>query len=208
MRFAKSTARWIKTAVVAIDDIYADPDRVRRWALEQEYSRPEDLTGYRSSEARIFPGAVKRLRQHFGPELEITDDDTCGVVYFALAKGRKAETPGVHWDFPENTYVGLIYLTPGLPADCGTSFWKHKQTGLTRAPVRADEQRLGMSCEELYGLLERDSETRSRWIEIDRIGYRYNRLVAFPAYVLHSATRHYGGTLNNGRIYQMIAFRA
>jgi hypothetical protein len=54
----------------------------------------------------------------------------------------------------------------------------------------------------LRHVLERDAGRRERWIEIDRIGYRPNRMVAYPSGVLHSATRHYGGSLADGRLYQ------
>ena len=55
---------------------------------------------------------------------------------------------------------------------------------------------------ELLALLERDSRYRQRWIEIDRVGYRPNRMVAYPSGVLHSATRHHGASLRRGRLYQ------
>jgi len=40
------------------------------------------------------------------------------------------------------------------------------------------------------------------WMEMDRIGYRFNRMVAYPSGALHSATNHYGGTLKDMRMYQ------
>ena len=41
-----------------------------------------------------------------------------------------------------------------------------------------------------------------RWIETDRIGYQCNRMVAYPSGCLHSATRHFGGGNDHGRLYQ------
>jgi hypothetical protein len=40
------------------------------------------------------------------------------------------------------------------------------------------------------------------WIEVDRVGYRFNRMVAYPSAVLHSATKHFGSNVDGGRIYQ------
>jgi hypothetical protein len=54
----------------------------------------------------------------------------------------------------------------------------------------------------LRALLERDARRRERWIETDRIGYQCNRMVAYPSGCLHSATRHFGGGNDHGRLYQ------
>ena len=68
----------------------------------------------------------------------------------------------------------------------------------------------GMRCylEPLIGLralrsiLVRDCSHRARWVEIDRADYRPNRMVAFPSGLLHSASRHFGRSLGQGRIDQ------
>jgi hypothetical protein len=37
-------------------------------------------------------------------------------------------------------------------------------------------------------------------------GYRFNRAIIFPANRFHAATKHFGGDLRNGRIYQLFTF--
>jgi hypothetical protein len=54
----------------------------------------------------------------------------------------------------------------------------------------------------LRDLLEKESKMREKWVEIDRIGNRFNRMVAYPSGIFHSATKHFGSNMNNGRIYQ------
>ena len=66
----------------------------------------------------------------------------------------------------------------------------------------ADARKMKIKFHDLQEQLERESKDRSKWIEIDRAGYGYNRMVAYPSGAFHSATKHYGGTLTNGRIYQ------
>ncbi len=51
-------------------------------------------------------------------------------------------------------------------------------------------------------MLVKDSTNRSKWIEIDRVGNFFNRMVAYPSGAFHSATKHFGSNLENGRIYQ------
>jgi len=63
-----------------------------------------------------------------------------------------------------------------------------------------------MPVGQLARIVERDSRTKSRWIEIDRVGNVYNRAVMFPGGFYHSATRHFGSGLRDGRIYQSFHF--
>ena len=78
----------------------------------------------------------------------------------------------------------------------------HKQTKLSDPPTAVDARRLGIKISELRNKFEKESKKRSKWLETDRIGYRFNRMVAYPSGMLHSATNHYGGHQNNGRLYQ------
>ena len=65
-----------------------------------------------------------------------------------------------------------------------------------------DARRLNCKLSDLRAQLEREREKRNKWVEIDRVGYIFNRMVAYPSGILHSATNHYGGSLKDGRIYQ------
>jgi hypothetical protein len=59
-----------------------------------------------------------------------------------------------------------------------------------------------MKVNDIRNCFEKDTKQRSKWIEIDRAGYRFNRLVAYPSGALHSATKHYGSEINDVRLYQ------
>jgi hypothetical protein len=59
-----------------------------------------------------------------------------------------------------------------------------------------------MNYHDLRIQLEHESKDRSKWIEIDRVGNKFNRMVAYPSGAFHSATRHFGSALGTGRIYQ------
>jgi hypothetical protein len=193
--------RFIRVA----DDFYADPAAVYRAARGARYHEPDNSTGFRSEQVFHPPGIKARLERILGVRITRWDTDPDagnGIFYMGLASGRQRETPGVHVDHPHDDITVVVYLTPGLPEDCGTSHWKHRATGLADAPTARDARRLGRPLTELRDVLERDAWRRERWIEIDRIGYRPNRLVAYPSGVLHSATRHYGGSIARGRLYQ------
>lgn len=187
------------------DGFYDEPEKVYRAAQLAKYYEPEGFTGFRSTTVYHEPGVRARLERLL--DIKITRWDTepiqeNGVFYQAFAKGRRSEVPGVHADTPFDDITVVIYLTPGLPFDCGTSLWMHKRTGLCDAPSAAAARKLKMKLSDLWALFEKDSRDRSKWVEIDRAGYRPNRLVAYPSGAMHSATNHHGGTINDVRLYQ------
>lgn len=191
--------------LLARDGFYAEPMAVRELALAASYHEPEDATGWHSDIVHHERGVRARLERLLGVRIVRWDRDPreCnGVFYRGFAAGPLREPPGVHADSPYDDVTAVVYLTPGLPDDCGTSLWRHRATGLTDAPTAADARRLGRPLAQLRAVLERDSTRRARWIETDRVGYRFNRVVAYPSGVLHSATRHFGGAIGTGRLYQ------
>lgn len=201
----------MKRFIRVADNFYPNPDAVRKRALGMTYTEPENLVGWRTK--CYQPRGIKaRIERKFSVEITEWDDDpdfieACNGVFFtSYAKGDRGETVGVHYDEPLRWVMFLIYLTPGAPYDAGTSLWQHRATGLCRPPSPSDAKRLGSTVETLLATLERDAHTRSRWVEIDRVGNVYNRAVMFPGGFYHSASRHFGSGLRNGRIYQSFHF--
>ena len=191
--------------LIVKDNFYADPEKVYQSALQSTYYEPAHVTGYRCTKVYHEKGVKAKLEKILGIKITRWDIDPVeenGVFYQGFSKGKKKEVPGVHSDELYNDITIVIYLTPGIPVNCGTSLWMHKQTGLTDPVTPADARRLKVKYTELKNQLEWESKDRSKWIEIDRAGYRFNRMVAYPSGIFHSATNHYGGSLTGGRIYQ------
>lgn len=187
------------------DNFYNHPEEVLRAAQSAEYYEPEHVTGYRSKTVYHEKGIKSKLERILGIKITRWDVDPIlenGVFYQGFSKGKRKETPGVHSDEPYNDITVLIYLTPNLPLDCGTSLWMHKATRLINPATPADARRLGIKYHDLREMLEDESKDRSKWIEIDRAGNKFNRMVAYPSGVFHSASKHFGSTMHNGRIYQ------
>ena len=187
------------------DDFYDDLEKVYRAAKVAEYIKHEVATGLRSSTVYHEPGAKKKLERMLGLKITRWDTDPAeenGVFYIGAAQGKLKEKPGIHTDYPHDDVTAVIYLTPGLPADCGTSLWQHRRTGLADEATTADARRLKMRSADLKHVLERDATIHARWVELDRIGYKPNRMVAYPSGVYHSASRHFGTSVANARLYQ------
>jgi len=201
----KPTASGLRRFLLVRDDFYSDPEDVRRIAQSMKFEETGDITGFMTSEVYHRAGVRQRLERVLGVKITRWDQDPDqgnGIFYQAFSRGSQKETPGVHSDEPYEDITVLIYLTPGLPIDCGTSLWQHRATGLVNAPTQRDARRLKTTLTKLRDRLEVDSEKRQKWIEIDRAGYRFNRMVAYASGMLHSASRHYGSNLRDGRVYQ------
>ena len=201
----KPTASGLRRFLLVRDDFYSDPEDVRRIAQSMTFEHTGDITGFMTSEVYHPAGVRRRLERVLGVRITRWDEDPDegnGIFYQAFSRGLQKETPGVHSDEPYEDITVLIYLTPGLPIDCGTSLWQHRATGLVNAPTQHDARRLKTTLTKLRDRLEVDSENRQKWIEIDRAGYRFNRMVAYASGMLHSASRHFGSNLRDGRIYQ------
>lgn len=189
----------------AKDGFYGDVERVYRAAQKAQYHELEHVTGWRSTTVYHEPGVRQKLERLLGVRITRWDTDPAeenGVFYQGFSHGAKAETPGIHADWPNDDITIVVYLTPNLPVDCGTSLWRHKRTGLMDAPVAADARRLKMPLADLREMLAGDTRRRGRWVETDRIGYKCNRMVSYRSGCYHSATRHYGGNNAAGRLYQ------
>ena len=191
--------------LIVKDNFYKNPTAVYDAALQATYYEPEHVTGYRSTTVYHEKGIKAKLEKLLGIKITRWDIDPVeenGVFYQGLSQGKKKEIPGIHSDEPYNDITIVVYLTPNIPPDCGTSLWMHKQTGLRNPARKADARKFKMKFADLRNQLEEESRQRSKWVEIDRAGYQYNRMVAYPSGMFHSATNHYGGDLENGRIYQ------
>jgi hypothetical protein len=142
-----------------------------------------------------------------GPIREWSHGDN-GKLFMAFARGTRRERPMIHADSPVDYISVVIYLGPrDLPADCGTSLFRHRRTGLIGVPDGATLRRLGHTEESLHDeLCCWDPQRAADWEEIDRIGYRYNRAVLFLAGLFHSATRDCGSDLERGRIFRGFHF--
>jgi len=201
------------SSIIVIDNFYSNPKAIRKRAMKMDFVQPEGIVGLRSTEGYFPDGFAERLAKKSG--LNIIDIQMPlgtpydnGTYFLSCSSGEKKEVPGVHWDEPLHHYLCLVYLTEDIPIDCGTAFFKHRKTGLETAPTEKEARKRGMTKKKLVSIIERDSTIKNRFIETDRIGYKFNRAIIFPAKRLHAASKHFGEKLDTARIYQVFTFVA
>ena len=185
------------TRVWVVDDFYEDPYAVRNYALMQHYFDKDNndggYVGFRTRTQHLFPG----LKQKFEGIMNkrITKWEEYGMNGRFQA-GYAGTWRVYHCD--DQTYAGMLYLTPDAPVECGTSLLMHKET-----KIRHSSHPNIMSTFRSESTLD-----KTPYQEVDVIGNVFNRLMLFDARCIHSATDYFGFNLNNCRLWQIFFFDA
>jgi len=192
----------VDKGVIVVDDFYADPDFIREWALrEVEFSPSKYHKGERATSRFSLHGTKEKLEQIIGKPIYNWNHDSYanGIFQFCTA-----DQPIVfHVD--NQTYAGMVFLTPDAPLNTGTSFYKSKFTGDFSFD---DEKRSTNSYVRAFqgNSKEMNFYDGTNFEKIDEVGNKYNRLVLFDAKNIHAATQYFGDDIDNARFFHMFFF--
>ena len=193
---------------VVVDDFYSDPDQIRRFALAARYCRSRDETIWRSRVKLFSKNAKERLARCWGRNISHHQwhNEFNGTFFIACAQGRYKATPFIHFDTPTTFITVIVFLTPGRCEDSGTTFYLHRRTRLAGAPGTRTLRRMNATLADFEETISRDSRRKAAWDVLDQVPYKFNRAIFFPAGLFHSASRNFGATLNDGRLWQSFHF--
>lgn len=179
--------------VIVVDDFLADPDVVRRHALQQPFVKMHSA-GLRTEAQGLHLAPYKQEFERLlgRPVTNWDDNDANGRFQCCFA------SDDVPYHSDSQSRAGVLFLTPNAPIEAGLSLVRGRLSGLRR---RCSDPRLMELT--FGGGAEFD---RSRWEEVDRIGNVYNRLVLFDAHYAHGASGYFGSTLEDGRLFQNFFF--
>jgi hypothetical protein len=176
----------MRTNVIIIDDFYSNPDAVRAFALQQDFSVKGNWPGQRTNsfmtdDTRV---SIQNILRNAAGEVTAWNDvpGLTGSFEIATALNRS----WIHTDH-HNTWAGVCYLTPDAPYTGGTGLFRHRATGATMS----------------HELAEYESQDMTKWDQIDRIGNRYNRLAMYRSDLFHTSLDYFGSDLHNGRLFQL-----
>lgn len=198
-----------ETTGLVVDNIYKHPNFIRNLALSLDYFIPRGNFPGKFASITIRPEAIRNLINELLGKTEgwvgefpvYCQDMSFGMVDITASKLSAAQRQP-HFDaFGE--YAALVYLNTPDQVSNGTSFWKHKKTGLTKAPMVADEKSDKLmkenglsSLEELRswimidGLIDPNQgflmESTSYWELSQVLEMKFNRLVVYDANLFHS----------------------
>lgn len=184
---------------IIIDNFYEDAEAVREMALNMEFGVSGNYPGNRTKPA--YTESTKQLIQAAirpaAGQITYWPDEYTGAFQYTTAADRS----WIHAD-DGTTWAGVLYLTPNAPLSGGTGHFRHKATGLDRAPKNPD----GSVNRELLTEINKDSQDLTKWEMTDRIANKFNRLILYRGDLFHMSLDYFGQDKFDGRLFQTFFF--
>lgn len=176
--------------IFVVDNFYSDPYAVRNFALQQNFLEDQRFyKGKRTQTQYFVPGTKKVFEDIISQKVNVWDEYAMNGVFQTC---NAEDLLVYHTDTQQ--WAGMIYLTPNAPFECGTSFYAHKET-----KKRHQDEGIG----DCFSGGFYDS---TKFELVDTVGNVFNRLVIFNGKCIHSATKYFGQTLEDSRLFHMFFF--
>lgn len=185
---------------ICVDDFYSEPDKVREWALSLDYEPAPagQWPGKRSEKLHIvnpnfFDQFCKKVFSLYF-DLDKIDIDWVVHTQFQLIEPFDQDpnsiknTGWVHYD-DDSIFGGIIYLTPDIDSNCGTSVFKQLRPspGITSKQAKEKFYKTG-NAEQYDEILKTHNDCFEETIEYKN---KYNRMISFDADTGHRANSFY-----------------
>lgn len=197
------------TSLVVVDDFLENAHALREAALGLTYPPQAGPYPGRNSAQRVeLPGLAEQISRVVGEPLRPMFPPESHAK-FRITLGSDVGSAKVHID--PSHWSGILYLSLPEHCDGGTDFFRHRPTGLDRAPINDRElAELGFaSREEMHReIIERDSVDESKWELTMRVPMRFNRLVLLRPWLWHTAGPGFGDRDENGRLVYLMFFES
>jgi Zn-finger protein len=185
--------------VTVLDNFFDNPDKVRTWALQQEYlPDPEGRwPGLRSKPIHELDELFFRhtCRKFFSQFYDFQRNEEIQWVVsmnFQIVHGGY-DSGWIHSDEEVSQITGIIYLTPNSNLNGGTSIYREKSNLLQHVhrnnQHKEDSYLNKMSIEDAKQYKE---EHNAQYEETIRVSNVYNRLIAFDSHLHHAAQDFFG----------------
>lgn len=202
---------YLSNKVLVIDNFYKDPDKIRDFAIKQEFkpcTDPEMGGSWPGLRTRYLNNLNEDICREFkdnliGNLLEgvATQYNCYFETNFQLCY-ESVKDSWIHTDVSpwEITHVGVIYLNPDPPADSGTNMYELR-------PEYTDEfKSYAAKHNNVWTTLNRDedSEEFNRWFKLNMaIPNKFNRAVLYSPRAWHKADKYFGNSPESGRLTQV-----
>ncbi|MFG2235574.1 DUF6445 family protein [Streptomyces sp. NPDC048723] len=176
--------------IIVVDQFYADPDKTRDFALSHKYRSAAafNYPGWQSEKMVQSPALVEAFSELIGAAA-VVDFDSFTFGGFRLATEETGRLANVHADQAAD-WAGMVYLTPNVPDNAGTGFFRHRATGLERPPTDAEARAAGYG--DAFSFEERaiipDYADVAAWELVEWVAPVYNRLILFRGSELYHAS--------------------
>ena len=193
---------------IIIDDFYNEPDQLVQIALDslsEKDSPTGNYAGLMTTES-FFGDQHREILKQLTLEPSI-DSSTNANGRLRFTRANDTFKMHIHFDVENTTrWAGVLYLSKNHPKVDGTCFWKHLKTGLEAAPNTPEgfAKHGWKDFRDFRTFLATEGLDESLWEKQLVIPYKYNRLVLFRPWLLHSPGPSWGDTAENSRIVQTL----
>ncbi len=199
------------TTSIIVDDFFSDPLDIRKKLLNLDYPEPDESANYPGRDSKQIlklPGIDDLVSQLTGERVISSTLRSHGRARISMAADEKNRKSTVHID-PAAVWSAILYLS--LPDYCqgGTEFFRHKETGMERAPIYPHELK-AMGASNYYQggekILQKDSNDLTKWEQTMVVPMRFNRLVLLRPWYFHTSGLSFGTTDENSRLVYLMFF--
>jgi hypothetical protein len=199
------------TSSIIVDDFFSDPAEIRRTLLNMDYPTRGEMANYPGRDSKQvlkLPGIDELISDLTGEKVISSKLQSHGRARISLADDDAQRRATVHID-PSAVWSAIIYLS--LPEHCqgGSEFFRHKETGMERAPIYPHELAAAGARNYFEGgekILKKDSNDLSKWEKTMTVPMRYNRLILLRPWYFHTAGISFGDCKENGRLVYLMFF--
>jgi hypothetical protein len=179
-----------------VDNFYEDPLAVRNYALSQYFFDDEGYLGMRTRKQFFFDGVKERFEKIINKKISSWEEESMNGRFQTC----KAGTPLVyHCD--QQKWAAMVYLTPDAPIECGTSFYRHKQT------KKHHNSQFYNNNDDLTAVFNQKTFLdKTPYEMVDTVGNIFNRLVIFDGGLIHAASEYFGWDIPSSRLFHMYFF--
>ena len=135
----------MRTNVIIIDDFYSNPDAVRAFALQQDFTVKGNWPGQRTNSFMTDDTrtSIQNILRNAAGEVTAWNDSPGMTGSFEIATALNRSW--IHTDH-HNTWAGVCYLTPDAPYTGGTGLFRHRATGATMSHELAEYESHYSNC--------------------------------------------------------------
>jgi hypothetical protein len=186
-----------QASLIVIDEFFPDPQDVRSFALEHDFTQPAEHEGIK------YPGFVKAKDERFITYLEQMIQKAMGFavkgqgVCFVAGTEEHRTQQWIHADTTCAKFAGVIYLFG--EEGFGTQFWQHGVTKTDTLPEHVDillnhqhHPAEVWTPEEISERLQLEGKEDVMWTKTDYADSKFNRFIMFPTNRFHSRWPQHG----------------
>lgn len=184
--------------VIVINNFLKNPDQIHQLAMQEDYTKDKVYPGKRSPKQPIEGPLVKTFERFVGKSILKME------CLFQIQPAEYESQSFIHGDLCD--WAAVLYLNKGRDGTPGTSFYRHKETGLEKLTLGVEMMfaaiERGLQPNDIIAPAARDRFDPEKWDVTLTVPIQYNRLVLYNAKLFHRNASAWGANIQDARLVQ------